>query len=459
MAKQFKTVYSIPSVSNQGYTLTVQPCQEGVLFERDQPIRFEVTLTRDGQPCSDGDLHAYFNWNSDKIVWHECLELKDGKAQIEFSCELSGCGNLHVLYYRDDEEILEHIRGLAISPERLKRSYPCPPDFDAFWEAKKRLLDEPVRATLTPVNHESHPHLHEDSHKTLLQTDISRVDISDVQVESPAGNVSGILTRPKDSAPGSLPAVLFLHGAGVRACVPERFVERAESGLMVFEVNAHGIPNDKPQAWYKEIQNTGFLKDYQMFGRESRDRHYFVNMYLRVKRALQYLMSRPEWDGKVLVTMGGSQGAAQAYAGAYLEDRVSALVGTIPAYGDLTGFLVSRKVNWSDWLHLKPRGRIDLKAIEVATYLDPVNLLRNYKRPACFCLGLLDQGCLPTTNLVPIMECPADATVILQSDCYHGGCPESNRMTWDFVFEHIEKVKGAPCCRVSAPEKVAVDPL
>lgn len=48
MPKRFVTVYTIPEVSKQGFTLTVQPCQEGVHFERNKPIRFQAVLTKDG---------------------------------------------------------------------------------------------------------------------------------------------------------------------------------------------------------------------------------------------------------------------------------------------------------------------------------------------------------------------------------------------------------------------------
>ncbi len=444
MPKTFVTVYTVPEVSDQGFTLAVQPCQEGVHFERNRPIRFQVSLTRDGVPCSDGELYAYFKWNSERVVWHSSLDLVDGKASLEFACEQSGFGNLHVLYCRNGQEVLEQLRGVAISPDCLERSYPCPADFDGFWTAKKKAIESiPVEAHYTPITHDSHPHLHGYSHKSLLEKDIANVEIYDVQVNCLPEGVSGILTMPQDRVPRSLPAVLVLHGHGVRPCDPGQQVEQAARGLMIYDMNAHGIPNDKPEAWYRDLAEHGKLANYDRQGRDSRDHYYFLNMFLRVKRGLDFLISRPEWNGKVLVTMGGSQGAAQAYAGAYLEDRVSAVVGFSPAYGDLTGFLRGRTVNWPDWLHMGPRGRVDKQILEVAPYFDGVNFLRRYDRDACFALGLLDQGCLPTTNYVPISECPASATVILQSDKYHSVSKQAEDLLWNFVFEHVSRSKKA----------------
>lgn len=441
MTKIFQTIYAVPSVSSKGFTMTVQPLQEGVLFERNKPIQFEVVLTKDGLPCSDGELYAYFKWNSRQMIWRQDLKLNKGRALINFTCEQSGFGNLHVLYCRDEVEIFEQLRGIAISPELLKRSYPCPDDFDEFWQAKKASINRPFTVKYTKIDKTTHPHLHESTHKNLLTKDLSQVEILDVQVSCLEKGVSGILTRPKNPKPKSLAAILFLHGAGVSACDPSLFIEQASKGIMVYDINAHGIPNDQPKSWYDELKEKGALLDYQAIGRHDKNEFYYLNMYLRVKRALDFLMSLPEWDGKVLITMGGSQGSSQAMAGAYLEEKVSAIVGKIPAYGDLTGFLINRDVNFRDWLKMEPRGRVPKGVLNVAPYFDNVNFIRNYKRDAIYCFGLLDQGCLPTTNYVPISECPGDATVILQSDMYHSVCKEADEKCWEFVFQHIAKKK------------------
>lgn len=439
MIKNFKTIYLNHTVYAQEYSMTVQPLQEGVCFEKDKPIQFEVNLSKSGVPYSDGELYAYFKWNSKNMIWHQNLKLENGKAKIDFICEQSGFGILHVHFLQDDIEILEHLRGLAISPELLKRSYPCPNDFDEFWNSKKESIKKPFDIKYTLIDKKSHPHLHGCNHKKLLEKNISLVDIHEVQINCLEKGVSGILTRPKKRQSKSLPAVLFLHGGGVHPCEPSRFVDQVEKGIMVFEINAHGIPNDKPLSWYTELKNNGELVGYSYFGKESRDNWYYLNMYLRVRRALDYLMTLDEWDGKTLVTMGGSQGSAQAMAGAYLEEKVTAVIAQIPAYGDLTGFLCDRTVNFNEWLKMEPRGRVPKGVLEVAPYFDNVNFLRNYHRDALFCFGLLDQSCLPTTNFVPVNECPANATIVFQSDVYHSVCEEAQKFCWDFLYNHIAK--------------------
>lgn len=441
MKKTYRTIYAKPSVTGQGFEMTVQPLHEGVVFKKNEPIEFEINLTKDNKPFSAGEIIAYFKWNSKNMIWHQALKLEDGKARINFICEQSGFGNLHVLFYLDDKEIFEQLRGIAISPELIQRSYPRPDDFDSFWDTKKRSLAIPFDIKYTEINKNSHPHLHQSTHKNLLEKDISLVDIHDVQINCFEKGVSGILTRPKKRTPKSLPAILFLHGAGVKHCEPDRFVQEASKGLMVFDINAHGIPNDQQPEWYLELRDQGALLNYQSFGRHDKNEFYFLKMFLRVKRALDFLKSLPEWDQKVLITFGGSQGSAQACAGAYLDDDVTAVVGQIPAYGDLTGFLKDRTVNFNDWLKMGERGRVDKKILEVAPYFDVVNFLCKLKIEGLFCFGLLDQGCTPLTNYVPVKEFLGDATILFQSDCYHSVCPEAAVKSWEFIFEHIKSQK------------------
>lgn len=291
------------------------------------------------------------------------------------------------------------------------------------------------------IDKSSHPHLHQSSHKSLLEKDLSLVDIHDVQINCFEKGVSGILTRPKKREPKSLPAILFLHGGGVSPCDPGRFVNEAAKGLMIFDINAHGIPNDKPTEWYKDLKEKGALLDYHAIGKHDKNEFYYLNMFLRVKRALDYLKSLPEWDQKTLITFGGSQGCAQACVGAYLDEDVSAVVGQIPAYGDLTGFLFDRTVNFNDWLKMEARGKVDKKIFEVAPYFDIANFLCKSKAKGYFVFGLLDQGCTPLTNFVPVNEFLGDATVIFQSDCYHSVCPEGQAKSWEFIFEHVKNKK------------------
>ena len=55
-------------------------------------------------------------------------------------------------------------------------------------------------------------------------------------------------------------------------------------------------------------------RNYQAVGNTDRETSYFLNMYLRDSRALDYLLTRPDWDGKTIVLTGGSMGGQQSLA-------------------------------------------------------------------------------------------------------------------------------------------------
>src|SRR5690606_31768012 len=110
------------------------------------------------------------------------------------------------------------------------------------------------------------------------------------------------------AAPKSLPAILTVHGAGVRSSSlggPAGLAKTYQAIAM--DINAHGIPNGQTKEFYDAL-SAGELKGYPHFGREDRETSYFLGMFLRVQRALDFLTSQPEWDGQVLVVQGSSQG-------------------------------------------------------------------------------------------------------------------------------------------------------
>jgi len=61
-------------------------------------------------------------------------------------------------------------------------------------------------------------------------------------------------------------------------------------------------------------------------GDEDREKSYFLRMYLGCYRAVEYLASRPDWDGKTLVVMGTSQGGQQSIVTAGLNPRITAMM-------------------------------------------------------------------------------------------------------------------------------------
>ncbi len=142
------------------------------------------------------------------------------------------------------------------------------------------------------------------------------------------------------------------------------------------------------------------MKDYRTRGRESRDTYYFLSMELRVLRALDFLASQPEWDGRTLIISGVSQGGGLAYAGAALDSRVTLMIAHVPGMSDHSGMLAGRIAGWPKAVPKLADGTPDPKVIEALRYFDSANFATRVKAPAYCEVGFIDVVCPPTCSYV-----------------------------------------------------------
>ena len=203
--------------------------------------------------------------------------------------------------------------------------------------------------------------------------------------------VYGQIARPKE-AKGKLPAFLIVQWAGVYPLSRDWVINRAKAGWLAMNIIAHDQPIDRDKKFYDDLSG-GALKNYPAIGSNNRDTSYFLRMYLSCYRAADYLVGRPDWDGKTLLVEGGSQGGLQAVMLAGLHPAVSAVTASVPAGCDHTGELVGRAPGWPQWI--ANAGKDRAKAIEACKYFDVVNFARRAKCPVLVGVGLIDTTCPP----------------------------------------------------------------
>jgi cephalosporin-C deacetylase len=168
--------------------------------------------------------------------------------------------------------------GAVVSPLQIKPGMPPPDDFQVFWVNQlEQMRQERGAAVLNKVDSKS-----------------SGILAFDLSIDMGKGNppVSGYLAFPESAKERSLPAILYVHGAGVRSSSLESVVASAGKGRLSLDINAHGLPNARHKSFYDDLQK-GQLKDYKYFGKEDRESWYFRKMFLRVQAALDYLASSP----------------------------------------------------------------------------------------------------------------------------------------------------------------------
>jgi cephalosporin-C deacetylase-like acetyl esterase len=209
---------------------------------------------------------------------------------------------------------------------------------------------------------------------TRTDTTQSGVDLFTVKLQSVGSQVQGYLAKP--SRPGKFPALVIYQYAGIYALQPSAVTERAAEGWLAFDVDSHDMP---PRA------ATGAPANYQRVGDTSRETSYFLNMYLRDARAIDYIASRPDWDRKTIVIMGTSMGGQQSLVTAALRpNRVTAVIVNVPAGADSNGDLYGSRAGYPNWSSGDP------KVAETALYFDTVNFASRIKAPVLAAMGYID---------------------------------------------------------------------
>jgi cephalosporin-C deacetylase-like acetyl esterase len=249
--------------------------------------------------------------------------------------------------------------GAAVAPARIGMSTPRPGDFDAFWEAKLAAQAKvPIHSVLTK-----------------LETDVPGVELSMFVLDALGSQTHGYLARP--ARDGKFPALIQLQYAGVYALNPRGAAQRAADGWLFINVDSHDkLPSDP---------SGNIPRGYQAVGNADREKSYFLNMYLRDSRALDYLLTRPDWDGKTIVLTGGSMGGQQSLVLAGLRpDKITAALVCVPAGADANGDLHGRKAGYPNW----PSDNPDV--MKTALYFDTVNFASRIKAPVMAGMGFID---------------------------------------------------------------------
>ena len=365
------------------YVVRVVTDRTEAVYKSGETARFLVTVTNSGRPVTGGTVSYVV---SDFIPGNRgfpkgSLRLDGKPVVIEAKLARPGFLLCRVSFLTPDKKRVQAAAGAGFSPLSIKPSLPVPDDFDRYWnEQKQKLAKVAMAPKLTPV----------------VQAD-KNLDCYDVQVQCLGGApVSGYLAKPKGAKPKSLPAILWVHGAGVRSSSLRNAVQGAKAGMLSMDVNAHGIPNGKPPAFYRKL-NAGRLKGYRHAGRQNRDTSYFRGMFLRLVRAIDFLTAQPEWDGKIVAVIGHSQGGGQALVAGGIDKRVTIIAAGVPAICDHSGRVAGRINGWPKLVPMRADGRPDPMILKASRYVDAVNFASRCKAEAIMSVGFIDTTCPPSS--------------------------------------------------------------
>lgn len=275
-----------------------------------------------------------------------------------------------------DGRTLKALGGALFAPESIKPAAPRPLDFDRFWNEKMaQLRRTPARPAIEKQ-----------------ESGREGVDYELVTLDGWKGaKIFGQLAKPARA--GKFPAVLVVQWAGVYSLERAWAVDRAADGWLTFNIQAHELPALGTKEFFDQ-QSSGPLKNYPSIGAESRETSYFLRMYLSCVRAADYFASRPEWNGKVMVVTGGSQGGLQALVTAALHPKITGALASVPAGCDQSSLLAQRSPGWPmwPWFAQGPKAE-EIKA--TAPYFDVVNFAKRITCPVLVGIGGIDTVCPP----------------------------------------------------------------
>jgi cephalosporin-C deacetylase len=336
--------------------------------------------------------------------------------------------------YKLASDVPQLVAGAAIAPDALLASGEVPADFDEFWQGKLAALKNTPLETLEMVPVES-------GNPEVLAWDI--------KIAAPGAKpVSGYLARPAKVKPHACPGLVMYQGAGVRSADLDAAVRGAEWGALTLYVNCHGILNGQPDDYYAQLL-AGEYDNYARKHGKNRDEIYFGDMYVRALRALEYIRQHPAWDGKVLITAGQSQGAAQAIAAAALDPKVTGVFAGIPALADLTALDAGRRPGWpfNGYTADKPPPA-------AFAYFDTVNFATRVRVPGLFAIGLQDRIAPPASGYRAYLAYEGPKEALLMGDVGHALDRGAEKAFKDFVKARSNPVPpeiGKP----AAPPKVS----
>jgi len=278
--------------------------------------------------------------------------------------------------------------GAAVAPTEIRLSTPRPVDFDAFWDGKLALqATVPLDAVITPV-----------------PTDVPGMEMSMFALDALGSKAHGYIARPV--AEGKYPALILLQYAGVYALNKHPDAEHAADGWLVLNVDSHDkLPSDP---------SGGIPANYNAVGNTDREKSYFLDMYLRDSRVLDYLATRQDWDGKTVVLTGGSMGGQQSIVLAGLRpDKVTDVLVCVPAGADTNGDLHGRKAGYPYW----PSDNQD--AMNAALYFDTVNFASRIKAPVMAGFGFIDTVSPPAGVWTMLNQIPGPKEPVPVIDSEH----------------------------------------
>lgn len=412
---------SFAQIPRQYLDISVSPDKPDWTYQVGEKVEFIVSITQSGRPIAVENVRYFVKEEKMEPIQEGPLELKDGMAIIS-SSGMKTPGFLRCEVFATIEG--KEYRGLgtaAFEPEKIQPTVKMPEDFEEFWNSGKAELAK------IPMD----PKMIHIPERSTEAVDVFHVNFQNIR----NSRIYGVLTVPKGGE--KYPAILQVPGAGIRPYSGD--LAKAGRGAIVLQIGIHGIPIDMAPEVYANL-SSGALNGYWNFNVSDKDLYYYKRVYLGCIRAVDFLVSLPEYDGENLAVQGGSQGGALSIITAALDPRIKYLASMYPAMSDMTGYLNGRAGGWP---HIFAGNNLEYfnypDAIETIGYYDVVNFARILKTPGFYSWGFNDDTCPPTSYYSAYNQIKAPKEVFVIPETGHWTYPEQGVKSDNWLFEKLKK--------------------
>ena len=387
------------------------------LYRTGEQAKIEIQLYRYGIPQDGVEVSYALGQELLPSERQGSVKLKNGRAVISVGT-MRNPGFLDCVLKADiaGKSCTHHVK-IGFSPEKLSPYTQQPADFVEFWnKAKSEAQQCPMTFTTKYVPEYSN----------------EKVDcyLVKLQCYKKGQHVYGYLTRPK--AKGKYPVVLCPPGAGVKTLKePMRHRFYAEQGFIRLEMEIHGLNPELSPETFKDLSAS--FGDYLLKGLDDRDNYYMKKVYLACVRAIDYLTSLDEWDGKNVIVQGGSQGGALALITAGIDSRVTLCVANHPALSDMAGYKAGRADGYPHFFTKLNEYHTDTQEkLQTMAYYDVVNFARQINIPVYLTWGYNDNTCPPTTSYIVYntLTCPTEALITPINEHWVSETTEHTQLDW-----------------------------
>ena len=410
--------------------------REPAIYKVGETAKVRVQIFEDGKPV--GGKTAVCSWNyevSNTVTIAESgseFELKlDRPGQVLFRADLwDGTNRLKgVTKKQTKPSSLIVWAGALFEPEKLTATRTRPADFDTYWDHEIAEMNRlvPMGKTLPRV----------------AKTKAPQKGFVAYCVEIPCTPrpACATLVLPEKAEAKSLPAVVEFMGYGSskssRTCI---------TNAMYMCVNPHGFADDRSNEDWQRFMHAEGEFGYPYDGWESRETCFFHGQILRAVRALQWIKTRPEWNGRDLAVTGVSMGGSQSLQAAALDRDVTMCVPRDPAMCDHAGLIADppHRPGWP-WILATPRklpevqgyGPVDPALLAISDYFDNVFFAERITCPVYLATGLADDVCFSEGVLKAFNA--TKGPKYLETDPYNGHCGTRNA-----AGERLIRVRPAP---------------